>query len=230
MEGAGNDDLHHEAHREVVAELVAYASRTGTRTTLAALRAAGWRLLVSASGVHRTEGMRYAIDNGAYSAWDAHRRGKRSTPLLDKHLFIRIVITLGPFADFVVVPDIVQGGAESLALSLRWLPWVLLRTRRALIAVQDGMTAEQIGPHLNERVGVFVGGGDKFKETSTPMWAVLARSRGAYCHVGRVNTRRRINIAAAAGVDSFDGTSVTQFPSTLKKIERWKRQQSLLLN
>lgn len=36
--------------------MLGYASRTGTRRNLAALRAAGWRLLVSATGVHRDEG------------------------------------------------------------------------------------------------------------------------------------------------------------------------------
>ncbi|MBC8753020.1 hypothetical protein F6X42_44140, partial [Paraburkholderia sp. WC7.3b] len=36
-------------------------------------RSPGWRLLVSAKGEHRTEGMRYAIDNGA---WTAYQRGE----------------------------------------------------------------------------------------------------------------------------------------------------------
>jgi hypothetical protein len=49
-------------HRPAMA---GYASRTGTRRNLAALRDAGWRLLVSAEAELRTEGMRYALDNGA---------------------------------------------------------------------------------------------------------------------------------------------------------------------
>lgn len=51
--------------------MIAYASRTGTRRNLDALRGAGWRLLVSATGVHRHEGFRYAIDNGAWTAYQA---------------------------------------------------------------------------------------------------------------------------------------------------------------
>lgn len=46
-------------------DLDAYASRTGTKRNLAALRAAGWGLFVSAAGVHRSEGFRFIIDNGA---------------------------------------------------------------------------------------------------------------------------------------------------------------------
>lgn len=49
--------------------MIPYASRTGTRRNLALLRAAGWRLFVSAKGVLRTEGFPYALDNGAWSAF-----------------------------------------------------------------------------------------------------------------------------------------------------------------
>lgn len=45
--------------------MIGYASRTGTRRNLDALRAAGWRLMVSARGALRTEGFPYALDNGA---------------------------------------------------------------------------------------------------------------------------------------------------------------------
>lgn len=54
--------------------MIAYTSRTGTRSTLEALRRAGWRLLVSAAAEHRHEGMPFAIDNGA---WTYHQRGER---------------------------------------------------------------------------------------------------------------------------------------------------------
>ena len=53
--------------------MIAYASRTGTGRNLLALRSASWRLLVSAKRTLRTEGMRYALDNGA---WSAHQAGE----------------------------------------------------------------------------------------------------------------------------------------------------------
>lgn len=53
--------------------LIGYASRTGTRRNLALLRECGWRLLVSAAGVLRHEGFRYALDNGAWSAYTQGR-------------------------------------------------------------------------------------------------------------------------------------------------------------
>ena len=44
----------------------AFASRTGTKRNLAALRAAGWGLFVAAAGVHRHEGFRFWAENSAY--------------------------------------------------------------------------------------------------------------------------------------------------------------------
>lgn len=116
---------------QLVSEIVAYASRTGTRRNLDALRARGWRLLVSATGAHRTEGFPYAIDNGAWTAF------QKKQPF-DSRAFIRVVVLLGALADWVACPDIVAGGLQSLRLSMKWLPWVLQHTPRALLPVQDG--------------------------------------------------------------------------------------------
>ena len=52
--------------------MMGYASRTGTRRNLDELRAHGWRLMVSATGAHRTEGFQYCIDNGA---WTSYQKG-----------------------------------------------------------------------------------------------------------------------------------------------------------
>lgn len=142
-----------------MAELIAYAVRTGTKRNLIGLRKMGWRLLVSAAGVHRTEGFEdlgIGIDNGA---WSVRHTGGYPDAL--KRPFIRLLCALGDIADWAVPPDIVAGGAASLALSLRWLPWVLRHCPRALLAVQDGMTIDQVRPYLGADVGIFVGGGGR---------------------------------------------------------------------
>lgn len=193
--------------------MIAYASRTGTRTTLDALRAAGWRLLVSAAGVLRTEGSAYALDNGA---WSAHQQGRA----FDARAFGHALHQLGAGADFVVAPDIVCGGEASLELSFRWMRRCLDAAPRMLIAVQNGHEPWQIDELLGPRVGVFVGGDTEWKITTLPRWAAVATARGAWCHVGRVNTARRIALCGAAGATSFDGTSVIRFPSTLDQLDR----------
>jgi hypothetical protein len=193
--------------------VIAYASRTGTRSTLAALRDAGWRLLVSAAGELRTEGFRYALDNGA---WSAYQRGAA----FDHEAFVSALDLLGRDADFVVMPDAVGGGEASLELTFRAMRRVLDATAVGLIAVQDGHEPWQIAELLGPRVGVFVGGLTAWKLATLPRWAAVARDRGALCHVGRVNTMRRINLCGASGATSFDGTSTIKFPSTLGKLQR----------
>lgn len=193
-----------------------YASRTGTRTTLAAMRVAGWSILISATGVWRSEGFPYALDNGAWTAynskqpWDAGR-------------FRGLIDQLGADADWVVAPDIVAGGAASLRLTEAWLPYLMERTRISLVAVQDGMTPADVEPLVYPnlgRVGIFLGGSTDYKLASMSMWGACAAEWGCYFHVGRVNTARRIRACRYAGAHSFDGTSVSRFPSTLPLLQR----------
>lgn len=191
----------------------AYASRTGTKINLDALRAAGWRLMLSATGVWRTEGFPYALDNGAWTAFQA------GTPF-DAGRFMGLLERFGAGADFVVVPDIVRGGHESLRLSLRWLDRLWWVRCPRLIAVQDGVTPADLDWLLSAEVGIFVGGTDTWKEQTMRAWATAARERGAICHVGRVNTQRRLLKCLAAEVDSFDGSSVSRFAVHLPLLER----------
>lgn len=201
--------------------MLAYASNTGTRRNLAALRGAGWRLLLSPAGCSLdARGFPHALDNGA---WHHHQAG---TPF-DEGAFQDALGRVGPSADWVAVPDVVCGGLASLEFSLRWLERVRRIARVALIPVQDGMTAEHLRPLLNSRVGIFIGGSDAWKEQSAWGWGQLAKERGCWLHVGRVNSIRRISICAAAGATSFDGTSATRYAVTLPKLDRARRQRAL---
>jgi hypothetical protein len=203
---------------------MAYASRTGTRRNLEALRAAGWGLMVSATGRHRTEGFaRYAIDNGA---WTAYRQGRA----WDERLFMELVEALGAAADFITAPDVVAGGVASLRLTESWLPRLERFGRRLLVPVQDGMQPGDVAPLLGPRVGIFVGGSNEaptwWKVRTLPAWGRLARERGAHLHVGRVNSSRRIRQCALAGAHSFDGTSPTRYAVTLRPLDNARRQTS----
>jgi hypothetical protein len=200
--------------------MIAYASRTGTRRNLAALRAAGWRLLVSAGSRLRTEGFGYALDNGA---WSCHQRG---CPF-DERAFERAVERLGADADWIVLPDIVAGGHASLRYSLAWLPRLEGLRRPLLLAVQDGMAPADVAPLFGSGLGIFVGGSTPWKLATALTWGRLARARGCWCHVGRVNTARRIRLCAAAGADSFDGSSASRFALSLPLLDKARRQPDL---
>jgi hypothetical protein len=199
--------------------VIPYASRTGGKRNLDALRVNGFRLLIVASGVQRDEGWdRYALDNGA---WAYHQRGEP----FDEGRFRALVEKFGRRADWCVLPDIIAGGVESLALSMTWMDWVLDRCPRALIAVQDGMEIRHIDHLIGDRVGVFVGGSTDWKLATLGMWGSLA-SR-CWVHVGRVNSVRRIRMCAMAGAHSFDGTSASVFSVTAKKLGHAARQSVL---
>jgi len=170
-----------------------YASRTGTKRNLAALRAAGWRLMVSATGAHRTEGFRYALDNGA---WTAHQQGLP----FDFGAFERVVAGLGAGADFIVAPDIVGAGLASLRLSEEWLPRLDGIGARRLVAVQDGMRPDDVAPLLGPEIGIAVGGSTAWKLDTMRAWGTLARSACAHLHVLRVNTARRIRMCQDAPI------------------------------
>ncbi len=201
--------------------MIAYASRTGTQRNLLALDAAGWRLLVSARGVLRTEGFPYALDNGA---WTAHQRGEA----FDVPAFERAVDLLGEGADWTVLPDIVGAGHRSLAYSLAWLPRLSTLPGRLLVAVQDGLVPADVRPYLSERVGIAVGGSTEWKLQTVHAWGELARGAGCWLHVLRVNSIRRLNLCRDAQADSFDGSGPSRFAKHLAVMESGRRQLHLM--
>jgi hypothetical protein len=199
--------------------MIAYASRTGTRRNLAALRGAGWRLLLSPEGVLRTEGFPFGLDNGA---WSAYQKGHG----IDLGKFERAVERFGGAADWVVAPDIVAGGLASLDLTTAWLPR-LRHLRRVLVAVQDGMTPRDVAPLVSHRVGIFLGGTTTWKLGTMQRWGDWCASLGLYYHVARVNSAERIRAAARAGAASFDGTSASRYAVTVSPLDKARRQPNM---
>ncbi len=198
--------------------MIGYASRTGTKRNLAALRLAEWRLLISRTGAWRTEGFPYAIDNGA---WTDFRHGRD----FDDNAFRTLVDKLGRDADWVVAPDVVEGGLASLRLSMVWLAPLLARTRLVLIPVQDGMEpADMAGIVLPGHIGIFLGGSTAWKLATMRQWGEFCAERGVYYHVGRVNSIKRMALAHQASADSVDGSSASRYAVTLPKLDFALRQ------
>lgn len=200
--------------------MIYYASRTGTRRNLAAMKAAGFRLLISRAGVWRTEGFAYAIDNGA---WSDFQRGTA----FDEEAFERLLDKLGARADWVVLPDIVAGGIASLNLSVRWMNRSLSVCPLVLIAVQDGMETRDLAPLVGPNVGIFLGGSTEWKIARMREWGEFCADQGVYYHVARVNTVRRIRMATAAGATSADGSSASRFARTVPLLDSAPRQPDL---
>lgn len=202
---------------------MAYASRTGTKRNLAALRGRGWGLLVSRAGVWRTEGFDNIVgDNGAWADFQAGRS-------FDEDAFDRFLDWIAPYGPrWIVLPDIVAGGLHSLELSVRWSNRCLSAAPMALLAVQDGMTESDVAPLVGPKVGVFLGGSTPWKISTMGAWGEFCARRALHYHVARVNTQCRMKQAAAAGASSFDGSSASRYAVTLPKLDLWRRQPDLL--
>jgi len=163
--------------------------------------------------------MRYALDNGAWGCF------QREEPFNSK-AFEEMLEWIGSGADWIVVPDIVQGGLQSLRFSEKWLSRVS-DFGPCLLAVQDGMVPDDVRSLVSPSLGVFLGGSTEWKLRTMEKWGELAREKGAWFHVARVNTVRRIRLCQWSKADSFDGSSVSRFSCTLRRLDLARRQESL---
>lgn len=145
----------------------------------------------------------YSVDNGAFSAWV---NNKSWNP--DKFLSLLDKLTRAQRPpDFVVVPDKVAAGFESLEWSISWREKLPELGTRYYLAVQDGMSSESVESVIHCFDGLFVGGTLDWKHTTAEQWVELAHAHRKPCHIGRVGTWEWIVWAAQIGADSIDSTS-----------------------
>ena len=144
------------------------------------------------------------FDNGAYSYFRKKIEFNASAFLRRLDVFWSRLKSNWRRCIVAVCPDIVQGGLRSLEFSLEWrlrvpegLPWFL--------AVQDGMTIEDVSPHMDLFSGVFLGGSDEFK-LQAYKWCHFAHSIGKKFHYGRCRSIDNVRAARRMGADSIDSS------------------------
>lgn len=204
--------------------MMCYASRTGSRRNLTTLRTHGWGLMVSRADKWKTEGFtRVCGDNGAWSDFQAGRP-------FDADAYERFLdwwATQPVVPDWLVLPDIVAGGLESLALSLRYLNRCRAIAPLVLIAVQDGMSTEDLAPLVGPQVGIFLGGSTAWKLARMAEWGEFSAARRLHYHVARVNTSKRMFAAIAAGAASIDGSSLSRYSANAPMLTSASRHRDL---
>lgn len=109
-------------------------------------------------------------------------------------------------------PDGIRGSWEgTLWLWRCWRPTLQARGLPAAIVLQDGATPETVP--WDELSAVFVGASTRWKLSRTAELLVrMARARGLWVHVGRVNTMGRLARVEAMGANSFDGGQFSRWP------------------
>lgn len=173
---------------------------TSSHKNVAALRRLGWGRMFVQKRPAPFPFERWGFDNGAFGAY-LHGGGFPEREFL-RRLETAEAVNSDPY--LAVTPDIVAGGCTSLHFSTSWRlsgrlpddwPWYL--------AVQDGMTIEDVRPHLHLYAGLFLGGSDRFKATAY-RWARLAHSYQKRFHYGRASTPGKLLSAFRSGADSCD--------------------------
>jgi hypothetical protein len=89
----------------------------------------------------------YFLDNGAFTAW-------KNNTAWNENKF-KVLVSKYPNYDFVVAPDIVCGGNDSLTQSCKYIEKI---PGPLYLAVQDGMDAKTINEYVDLFDGLFVGG------------------------------------------------------------------------
>lgn len=149
-----------------------------------------------------TTGLKWAADNACFSGFNPER-------------FRRFLakIRSGVGCLFVVVPDVVGNARETLALFQQWRDEVALTGHPLALVGQDG--AEDCEIPWDEFGAWFVGGSTEWKlSQASADLCQEAKRRGKWVHIGRVNSRRRMEVSHSFGADSIDGTSTSRFGET----------------
>jgi hypothetical protein len=145
---------------------------------------------------------KWAMDNGAFVAFD-------------EGAFVRMLEEFAgaPGCLFATAPDKVGDAASTLK---RWPFWSrLIRGLGFPVAfvAQDGLTAERVP--WAEMDAIFIGGTTRFKESEQARSLCgMAQAKGIWVHWGRVNGKRRYELALKAGCQSIDGTGFSMYPDT----------------
>lgn len=155
----------------------------------------GW--LVGPSAMSKTKlrpWMPFALDNDAFGAWTSGKPWSEGAWLA----MLQAVRLSGLRPRWVLVPDVVADREATLESWRRYAPVARAYGWPLAMAVQDGMTPDD----LPEDCVVFVGGTTDWKWRSLPGWCATGRR----IHVGRVNELERLHICERLGVESVDGT------------------------
>lgn len=125
---------------------------------------------------------------------------------------------------FAVAPDTPFDAVSTLAESRPWLPKIRALGLPAAFAAQDGCEHDLL-PDWDEFDVLFIAGSTEWKTgPAAEALAKEAKSRGKGVHMGRVNSRRRLDIAEWFGCDSADGTYLAYGPDkNLPRLLGWLR-------
>lgn len=146
-----------------------------------------------------------ALDNGAFTCYQKGYPFQEDIFLETLKRCYKLNIKL----DFVVCPDIIAGGKESLLFSVEWAKRLRTAPNLALV-LQDGIEANDLDRHkLKYFSRLFIGGTVSWKWQTVKQWVGFARENNMPIHIGQCGQLQYLRKAKELGVDSVDSTSFT---------------------
>lgn len=177
----------------------------------------------------RVEGMLWAFDNACFNHPEGFEWERWHTSLQRR---------LSQGRDrclFVVSPDVPFDAAGTRRRFDEYRERLLELEVPLAFVLQDGVRAEDVP--WSDVAAIFTGGSTAFKTPFSPRreWGVEApaiiaeaRARGVWVHMGRVNSRRRLQLARSMGADSCDGTFPKYAPDlNWERLLGWLRDEEL---
>lgn len=159
----------------------------------------------------------YALDNGAFAAWDQNDNVWRDD-LWDVEAWRKMIRWAQSQAQqprWAIVPDWIGSGERTIE---RWYQFEHEVPFAKALAVQDGMSVTQ-ARDINPDV-VAVGGTTEWKWATVEMWA----KSFPRVHVLRVNSPQKLGYLDQLGVESCDGTGWNRGDRTQTRgLELWAR-------
>lgn len=166
----------------------------------------------------------WAIDNGCYTQPDFFT--------LEGYVeWMKLHAAGRPTCLFATAPDVVGDALATWERSRQVLPVIRALGYPAALVAQDGI--EGLTVEWDAFDCLFIGGTTEWKLSEAAFRMVAeAKARGKWAHMGRVNSRRRLRVAAQSGCDSADGTGLCFAPDRrLRQLHKWldemKRQPFL---
>lgn len=161
-------------------------------------------------GLMKSMGMGNAVPSGV--AWAADN-GRFASPALYTDELYLAWLARHPSATclFATAPDVLGDHDATVELSLPMLPRIRDAGYRAAFVGQDGWR-EETTPWGSLDV-LFLGGTTAWKLGAASVAVEAAHRRGVPVHMGRVNSFKRLRLAAAIGCQSADGTRLRFEPT-----------------
>lgn len=134
---------------------------------------------------------------------------------------------------FVTAPDVVADAQGTWRRAAPALPAIRARGFKAALVAQNGL--EDLAVDWAAFDAIFIGGSTDWKISEhARILAAEAKRRGLWVHMGRVNSMRRLEIAADFGCDSVDGNFLgygpdANLPRLIHWLERLQREPRMNL-